>query len=121
METYEGSVAEIVANVRRKRKMKLFLNIQRNLTGLTSMRTIFVSRRKRSKKPMQKVDPKPFLNVMRKALVNIRAYHEKQKQIQLVRQPRIDGTHLRSEGDTASSVSAFMFRVEKRFILLRYS
>lgn len=37
---FEGSVAEIVANVR-KTRMKLFLNIQRNLTGLTSMQTIF--------------------------------------------------------------------------------
>ena len=78
METYEGSVAEIVANVRKNKDEAIF-EYSKKFDGADINADNILVTEEEIKEAYEKVD-ETLLNVMRKALVNIRSYHEKQKQ-----------------------------------------
>ncbi len=75
---FEGSVAEIVANVR-KNKDKAIFEYSKKFDGADINADNILVTDEEIKEAYEKVD-ETLLNVMRKALVNIRSYHEKQKQ-----------------------------------------
>mgnify|MGYP004469240261 FL=1 len=75
---FEGSVAEIVANVR-KNKDKAIFEYSKKFDGADINADNILVTEEEIKEAYEKVD-ETLLNVMRKALVNIRSYHEKQKQ-----------------------------------------
>ena len=74
---YEGRVAEIIENVRKHRDAAVFSYTEQFDGAKLTVDTIRVTEAE-IKEAYEQVDPK-LLDVMRKALVNIRAYHEKQK------------------------------------------
>ena len=75
---FEGSVAEIVANVRKNKDEAIFEYSKKFDRADINADNILVTEEE-IKEAYEKVD-ETLLNVMRKALVNIRSYHEKQKQ-----------------------------------------
>lgn len=75
---FEGSVAEIVTNVR-KNKDKAIFEYSKKFDGADINADNILVTDEEIKEAYEKVD-ETLLNVMRKALVNIRSYHEKQKQ-----------------------------------------
>ena len=75
---FEGSVAEIVANVRKNKDEAIF-EYSKKFDGADINADNILVTEEEIKEAYEKVD-EPLLNVMRKALVNIRSYHEKQKQ-----------------------------------------
>lgn len=75
---FEGSVAEIVANVRKNKDEAIF-EYSKKFDGADINADNIVVTEEEIKEAYEKVD-ETLLNVMRKALVNIRSYHEKQKQ-----------------------------------------
>ena len=74
---YEGRVAEIIENVRRHRDAAVFSYTEQFDGAKLAADTVKVTESE-IKEAYEQVDPK-LLDVIRKALVNIRAYHEKQK------------------------------------------
>ena len=75
---FEGSVAEIVANVRKNKDEAIF-EYSKKFDGADINADNILVTEEEIKEAYEKVD-ETLLNVMRKALVNIRSYHEKQKQ-----------------------------------------
>lgn len=75
---FEGSVAEIVANVRKNKDEAIF-EYSKKFDGADINADNILVTEGEIKEAYEKVD-ETLLNVMRKALVNIRSYHEKQKQ-----------------------------------------
>lgn len=75
---YEDQVAEIIENVRKNKDAAIFEYSKKFDKADINADNILVSEEE-VKEAYEKVDPK-LLEVMRKALVNIRSYHEKQKQ-----------------------------------------
>ena len=75
---YEGQVAEIIENVRKNKDSAIFEYSEKFDHADINAGNILVSEEE-VKEAYEKVDAK-LLEVMRKSLVNIRAYHEKQKQ-----------------------------------------
>ena len=75
---FEGSVAEIVANVRKNKDEAIF-EYSKKFDGADINAGNILVTEEEIKEAYEKVD-ETLLNVMRKALVNIRSYHEKQKQ-----------------------------------------
>jgi len=75
---FEGSVAEIVANVRKNKDEAIF-EYSKKFDGADINADNILVTEEEIKEAYEKVD-ETLLNVMRKALVNIRFYHEKQKQ-----------------------------------------
>lgn len=75
---YEGQVAEIIENVRKNKDSAIFEYSKKFDHADINAENILVSEEE-IKEVYEKVDAK-LLEVMRKSLVNIRAYHEKQKQ-----------------------------------------
>ena len=75
---FEGSVAEIVANVRKNKDEAIF-EYSKKFDGADINADNILVTDEEIKEAYEKVD-ETLLNVMRKALVNIRSYHEKQKQ-----------------------------------------
>ena len=75
---YEGQVAEIIENVRKNKDSAIFEYSKKFDHADINDENILVSEEE-IKEAYEKVDAK-LLEVMRKSLVNIRAYHEKQKQ-----------------------------------------
>ena len=75
---YEGQVAEIIENVRKNQDSAIFEYSKKFDHADINAENILVSEEE-IKEAYEKVDAK-LLEVMRKSLVNIRAYHEKQKQ-----------------------------------------
>ena len=75
---FEGSVAEIVANVRKDKDEAIF-EYSKKFDGADINADNILVTEEEIKEAYEKVD-ETLLNVMRKALVNIRSYHEKQKQ-----------------------------------------
>ncbi len=75
---FEGSVAEIVANVRKNKDEAIF-EYSKKFDGADINADNILVTEEELKEAYEKVD-ETLLNVMRKALVNIRSYHEKQKQ-----------------------------------------
>lgn len=75
---FEGSVAEIVANVRKNKDEAIF-EYSKKFDGADINADNILVTDDEIKEAYEKVD-ETLLNVMRKALVNIRSYHEKQKQ-----------------------------------------
>jgi histidinol dehydrogenase len=75
---FEGSVAEIVANVRKNKDEAIF-EYSKKFDGAGINADNILVTEEEIKEAYEKVD-ETLLNVMRKALVNIRSYHEKQKQ-----------------------------------------
>lgn len=75
---YEGQVAEIIENVRKNKDSAIFEYSKKFDHADINADNILVSEEE-IKEAYEKVDAK-LLEVMRKSLVNIRAYHEKQKQ-----------------------------------------
>lgn len=75
---YEGQVAEIIENVRKNKDSAIFEYSKKFDHADINAENILVSEEE-IKEAYEKVDAK-LLEVMRKSLVNIRAYHEKQKQ-----------------------------------------
>ena len=75
---YEGQVAEIIENVRKNKDSAIFEYSKKFDHADINAGNILVSEEE-VKEAYEKVDAK-LLEVMRKSLVNIRAYHEKQKQ-----------------------------------------
>ncbi|MEE1250711.1 MAG: histidinol dehydrogenase [Lachnospiraceae bacterium] len=75
---YEGQVAEIIENVRKNKDSAIFEYSEKFDHADINAGNILVSEEE-IKEAYEKVDAK-LLEVMRKSLVNIRAYHEKQKQ-----------------------------------------
>ena len=75
---FEGSVAEIVANVRKNKDEAIF-EYSKKFDGADINADNILVTEEEIKEAYEKVD-ETLLNVKRKALVNIRSYHEKQKQ-----------------------------------------
>ena len=75
---FESSVAEIVANVRKNKDEAIF-EYSKKFDGADINADNILVTEEEIKEAYEKVD-ETLLNVMRKALVNIRSYHEKQKQ-----------------------------------------
>ena len=75
---FEGSVAEIVANVRKNKDEAIF-EYSKKFDGADINADNILVTEEEIKEAYEKVD-ETLLNVMRKALVNIRSYHEKQNQ-----------------------------------------
>ena len=75
---FEGSVAEIVANVRKNKDEAIF-EYSKKFDGADINADNILVTEEEIKEAYEKVD-ETLLNVMRKALVNIHSYHEKQKQ-----------------------------------------
>ena len=75
---FEGSVAEIVANVRKNKDEAIF-EYSKKFDGADINADNILVTEEEIKEAYEKVD-ETLLNVMRKALINIRSYHEKQKQ-----------------------------------------
>ena len=75
---FEGSVAEIVANVRKNKDEAIF-EYSKKFDGADINADNILVTEEEINEAYEKVD-ETLLNVMRKALVNIRSYHEKQKQ-----------------------------------------
>lgn len=75
---YEDQVAEIIENVRKNKDAAIFEYSKKFDKADINADNILVSEEE-VKEAYEKVEPK-LLEVMRKALVNIRSYHEKQKQ-----------------------------------------
>lgn len=75
---YEGRVAEIIANVRTNKDAAIF-EYSKKFDGADINADNILVTEEEMKEAYEKVDGK-LLEVMRKALVNIRSYHEKQKQ-----------------------------------------
>lgn len=75
---FEGSVAEIVANVRKNKDEAIF-EYSKKFDGADINADNILVTEGEIKEAYEKVD-ETLLNVMREALVNIRSYHEKQKQ-----------------------------------------
>ncbi len=74
---YEASVAEILENVREKKDEALFAYTEKFDHAVLTADTVRVTQEEIDQ-AYQEVDPE-LLAVIRKALVNIRSYHEKQK------------------------------------------
>ena len=75
---YEGQVSDIIENVRKNKDAAIFEYSKKFDKAEIDADNILVSEAE-VKEAYEKVDEK-LLAVMRKALVNIRSYHEKQKQ-----------------------------------------
>lgn len=74
---YEGRVSEIISQVRSRRDEALFAYTEQFDGAALSKETVRVTERE-IREALEEVDQK-LLDVMKKALVNIRSYHEKQK------------------------------------------
>ena len=116
MENIEDAVAEIVENVRRQTKMRQCLNIRKDLTVPISMPKHLKVTEEEIREAYEQVDPS-LLDVIRKALVNIRDYHEKQKQYSWF-DSKPDGTMLGQKVTATCTESVSMCRAAKQFIRL---
>ena len=74
---YEDAVAEIISNVRSKKDEALFAYTEKFDHAKITAETVQVTQQEIDE-AYERVDP-ALLEVIRKALVNIRSYHEKQK------------------------------------------
>lgn len=113
---FEDAVAEIVENVRNNKDAAVFEYTKRFDGADINAGNIKVTKEEIDE-AYEQVDPS-LLDVIRKALVNIREYHEKQKNTAGLTANRTEPCLDRKSCRLQKSVS--MFRVEKQFILLLF-
>lgn len=102
---YEGRVNEIIEAVRKDRDEAVFSYTEKFDGARLNKDTVKVTEEEIAE-AYQQVDPK-LLEVMRKALVNIRAYHEKQKQYSWF-DSREDGVMLGQKVTPLASVGVYV-------------
>lgn len=102
---YEGRVNEIIENVRKTRDAAVFTYTEKFDGAKINADNIRVTEDE-IKEAYEQVDPK-LLEVMRKALVNIRSYHEKQKRYSWF-DSREDGVMLGQKVTPLSSVGVYV-------------
>ncbi len=102
---YEGRVNEIIEAVRKDRD-KAVLSFTEKFDGARLTKETLKVTPEEIQEAYEQVDPK-LLNVMRKALINIRAYHEKQRQYSWF-DSREDGVLLGQKVTPLSSVGVYV-------------
>lgn len=102
---YEGRVNEIIENVRKDQDAAVFSYTEKFDGAVITADTVRVTEAE-IKEAYEQVDPK-LLEVMRKALVNIKAYHEKQKQYSWF-DSREDGVMLGQKVTPLASVGVYV-------------
>lgn len=102
---YEGRVNEIIENVRKNRDAAVFSYTEKFDGATIDAASVRVTEEE-IKEAYEQVDPK-LLEVMRKALVNIRAYHEKQRQYSWF-DSREDGVMLGQKVSPLASVGVYV-------------
>ncbi len=113
---FEDAVAEIVENVRNNKDAAVFEYTKRFDGADINAGNIKVTKEEIDE-AYEQVDPS-LLDVIRKALVNIREYHENRKNTAGLTASRTAPSSDRKSCHLQKSVS--MFRVEKQFILLLF-
>ena len=115
---FESAVDEILNECERTKATRPFLHTQKNLTRQKLLKKPSRVTEEEIKEAYEAVDP-ALIDVIRKALVNIRSYHEKQRQNSWFTS-RSQGNHAWPESNCHLNVSVFMFLAARQSILLLF-